>query len=122
MRDLLPIADKLGALLKDRHETIAIAESSTGGLISAALVAVPGASAYFLGGGVVYTRQSRLLLLDIPDAALDEPIQQAGREPVQKQDPPGFEPQRGLRPVPPHRFQDGASHFFGLSLPSAGKS
>jgi nicotinamide-nucleotide amidase len=40
-------------------------------LISAALIAVPGASAYFLGGGVVYTRQSRRLLLDIPDAALD---------------------------------------------------
>jgi len=71
MRDLLPIAAKLGALLKDRHETIAIAESSTGGLISAALLAVPGASAYFLGGAVVYTRQSRRLLLDIPDSALD---------------------------------------------------
>jgi len=69
MRDLLPIADKLGALLKDRHETIAIAESSTGGLISAALLAVPGASAYFLGGAIVYTRESRRTLLDIPDSA-----------------------------------------------------
>ena len=53
MRDLLPIAEKLGAIFKDRHETIAIAESSTGGLISAALLAVPGASAYFLGGAIV---------------------------------------------------------------------
>jgi nicotinamide-nucleotide amidase len=69
MRDLLPIAARLGALLKDRHETIAIAESSTGGLISAALLAVPGASAYFLGGAIVYTRQSRRTLLDIPDSA-----------------------------------------------------
>ncbi len=69
MRDLLPIADKLGALLKDRHETIAIAESSTGGLISAALLAVPGASAYFLGGAIVYTRESRRTLLDLPDSA-----------------------------------------------------
>jgi PncC family amidohydrolase len=69
MRDLLPIAAKLGALLKDRHETIAIAESSTGGLISAALLAVPGASAYFLGGAIVYTRESRRTLLDIPDSA-----------------------------------------------------
>ena len=69
MRDLLPIADKLGVLLKDRHETIAIAESSTGGLISAALLAVPGASAYFLGGAIVYTRESRRTLLDIPDSA-----------------------------------------------------
>lgn len=69
MRDLLPIAAKLGALLKDRHETIAIAESSTGGLISAALLAVPGASAYFLGSAIVYTRESRRTLLDIPDSA-----------------------------------------------------
>src|ERR1700731_929898 len=70
MRDLLPIADKLGALLKQRGETIAVAESSTGGLISAALLAVPGASAYFLGGAVVYTQVARRALLDIPDAAM----------------------------------------------------
>lgn len=69
MQELLSIAAKLGALLKDRHETIAIAESSTGGLISAALLAVPGASAYFLGGAIVYTRESRRMLLDIPDSA-----------------------------------------------------
>ena len=44
--------------------------SSTGGLISAALLAVPGASAYFLGGAVVYTRQARRALVSIPDAAM----------------------------------------------------
>jgi nicotinamide-nucleotide amidase len=71
MRELVSIAEKVGALLKERKQTIVIAESSTAGLISAALLAVPGASAYFLGGSVVYTRQSRRLLLDIPDAALD---------------------------------------------------
>jgi nicotinamide-nucleotide amidase len=69
MENLLPMAATLGALLKDRRETIAIAESSTGGLISAALLAVPGASAYFLGGAIVYTRESRRTLLDIPDSA-----------------------------------------------------
>ena len=58
-------------MLTARKQTIVIAESSTAGLISAALLAVPGASAYFLGGAVVYTRQSRRVLLDIPDAALD---------------------------------------------------
>jgi nicotinamide-nucleotide amidase len=63
MRDLLPIAARLGELLKDRRETIAIAESSTGGLVSAALLAVPGASAYFLGGAIVYTRESRRTLV-----------------------------------------------------------
>jgi PncC family amidohydrolase len=71
MKDLVDLADKVAAILTERKQTIAIAESSTGGLISAALVAVPGASAYFLGGGIVYTRQSRRLLLDVPDAALD---------------------------------------------------
>src|SRR4051794_6513160 len=71
MKDLVDMAEKVAAILTSRKQTIAIAESSTSGLISAALVAVPGASAYFLGGSVVYTRQSRRLLLDIPDAALD---------------------------------------------------
>ena len=51
-------------LLKARRETIAVAESSSGGLISAALLAMPGASAYFIGGGVFYTRQSVLALKD----------------------------------------------------------
>ena len=71
MKDLVSTAEKIAAVLTARKETIVIAESSTAGLISAALLAVPGASAYFLGGAVVYTRQSRRLLLDIPDAALD---------------------------------------------------
>ncbi|MBX6744262.1 MAG: CinA family protein [Acetobacteraceae bacterium] len=71
MQSLLPLAEKAGALLKARGETIAVAESSAGGLVSAALLAVPGASAYFLGGVVVYTREARRVLLDIPQAALD---------------------------------------------------
>ena len=71
MKDLVATAGKIAAVLTARKQTIVIAESSTAGLISAALLAVPGASAYFLGGAVVYTRQSRRLLLDIPDAALD---------------------------------------------------
>lgn len=65
MHILLPTAEKIGALLKARKETIAIAESSTGGLISAALLAVPGASAYFLGGAVIYTVHARRALLGI---------------------------------------------------------
>ena len=67
MNELTTMASSLGALLKDRKETIAVAESSAGGLISAALLAVPGASAYFLGGGVIYTRAARRVLLRVPD-------------------------------------------------------
>ncbi len=70
MQDLLPRAERLAAILKDRRETIVVAESSTGGLISAALLSVPGASAYFLGGAVVYTLRARRALLDIQDAAV----------------------------------------------------
>jgi nicotinamide-nucleotide amidase len=70
MKELLPIAEKISSLLKKRGETVAVAESSAGGLISATLLAVPGASAYFLGGTVVYTYAARGVLLDIPSAAL----------------------------------------------------
>jgi nicotinamide-nucleotide amidase len=70
MKDLVPIAEKIAARLTERRQTIAVAESSTGGLISAALLAVPGASAYFLGSAVVYTRDARRLLMDIPDEAM----------------------------------------------------
>ena len=71
MKDLVALAEKVAAVLTARKQTIVVAESSTAGLISAALLGVAGASAYFLGGAVVYTRQSRRLLLEIPDAALD---------------------------------------------------
>lgn len=70
MDTLLPLAARAGALLKARGDTIAVAESSAGGLVSAALLAVPGASAYFLGGTVVYTRAAREALLGIPAASL----------------------------------------------------
>lgn len=70
MKDLVAIAEQIATRLVARKETIAIAESSTGGLISASLLAVPGASAYFLGGAVVYTRDARRLLADIPDEAM----------------------------------------------------
>ena len=68
--ELLPQADRVAAKLKARGETISIAESSTAGLISAALLAIPGASAYFLGGAVVYTRQSRAELLAVTEQEL----------------------------------------------------
>jgi len=65
--DVYEAGARVGALLKGRGETVAVAESSAGGLVSAALLAVPGASAYFLGGGVIYTRAARRALLGLPD-------------------------------------------------------
>lgn len=63
-----PLAEQIAARLIERRETVAVAESSTGGLISSALLSVAGASAYFVGGAVVYTKTSRLALLGIGDA------------------------------------------------------
>ena len=70
MKELVAVAEKIAAKLIERRQTIAVAESSTGGLISAALLAVPGASAFFLGSAVVYTREARRILMDIPDDAM----------------------------------------------------
>lgn len=56
--ELMVPSRAIGALLRERGETVAVAEGSAGGLVSAALLAVPGASAYYVGGAVVYTRQA----------------------------------------------------------------
>ena len=64
---LFDLAGDAGKLLKKRGETIAIAESSSGGLVSASLLSVSGASAYFLGGGAIYTRAARRALLGLPE-------------------------------------------------------
>jgi nicotinamide-nucleotide amidase len=69
MQDLLPLAGKIGALLKQRKETIAIAESSSGGLIAAAMLSVPGASVYFIGGSVCYTRKAMREMLGVSEDA-----------------------------------------------------
>ena len=80
MDSLLPLAEKIGARLKERGETVAVAESSTGGLISAALLSISGASVYFRGGSVIYTAYARAGFLDIPNP-LPAPIERASTEP-----------------------------------------
>jgi len=65
MESLTALGSAVGRLLAARKETLAVAESSAGGLINAALVAVPGASVYYLGGVIVYTLASRTALLGI---------------------------------------------------------
>ena len=76
MRELMPHAEKVAVLLRKRKETVAVGESSAGGLISAALLALPGASAYFKGGAVLYTRAGWRVLRDFDDERF------AGAEPA----------------------------------------
>jgi nicotinamide-nucleotide amidase len=64
-------SNAVAEILKAREQTVAVAESSTGGLISASLLAVPGASAYYLGGSVIYTMRARRELLGIDKATLN---------------------------------------------------
>ncbi len=70
MEVLDALAEAIGEQLKARKETVAVAESSSGGLISAALLGVPGASAYYLGGAVVYTAKARATMLALPREAV----------------------------------------------------
>ena len=72
MKDLQPLAEKIGAALKQRKETVAVGESSSGGLIAAALLGVAGASTYFLGGAVTYTRKSMQELLGLTEESFKE--------------------------------------------------
>jgi PncC family amidohydrolase len=60
------LAQAIASLLTTRGETVAVAESTTGGLVSAALLWVAGASGYYAGGGVVYTLASRTALAGAP--------------------------------------------------------
>lgn len=71
--ELLGLGEEIGARLRARGETVAVAEGSTGGLISAALLAVAGASEFYRGGAIVYFRDNKVTLLRIPDEALTEP-------------------------------------------------
>jgi nicotinamide-nucleotide amidase len=71
MKELLPLAEKAAALLKARKQTIAVAESSAGGLINAALLALPGASAYCKGGMVMYTRDALMSLRHMNKSMMD---------------------------------------------------
>jgi nicotinamide-nucleotide amidase len=57
--EISDLAQRIGTHLRVNKQTVAVAEGSAGGLISAALLSIPGASAYFVGGSVVYTAVAR---------------------------------------------------------------
>ncbi len=71
--ELIAVATTVAARLQARNETVAVAESSAGGLISAALLAVPGASAFFGGGAVVYTKRAKVTLLHLDEETVTNP-------------------------------------------------
>jgi PncC family amidohydrolase len=70
MPDLNSLAASVAEVLKESNQNLAVAESSAGGLISAALLAIPGASAYYVGGAVIYTRAAQQELLAVADAMM----------------------------------------------------
>ncbi|MEC8137492.1 MAG: CinA family protein [Pseudomonadota bacterium] len=63
--DLTTKTAEIAKILIERGETVAVGESSAGGLVSASLLAVSGASKYFMGGGVIYTHRARKRLVKI---------------------------------------------------------
>ena len=60
------LAERVAERLIERGETVAVGEATTGGLVSAALLALPGASRYYAGGAVLYTIGSRVALAGVP--------------------------------------------------------
>jgi nicotinamide-nucleotide amidase len=64
------LAARVARLLIARQQTLAVSESSTGGLISAALLSVAGASAFYLGGGIIYTGTARESLLGVTPSVI----------------------------------------------------
>ena len=66
------ITNEIGRLLVEGQQNVSVAESSTGGLISANLLSVAGASKFFMGGSVVYTLASRRAYLDLDRKKLKE--------------------------------------------------
>ena len=61
--ELIDLASRASALLRERSDTISVAEGSAGGLVSATLLSVPGASAYYVGGAIVYTASANRALM-----------------------------------------------------------
>lgn len=66
-----PVLGSLRKLLRERRLTITAAESCTGGLVCAALTALPGSSDYFLGGLVTYANRAKVTQLGVDAATLD---------------------------------------------------
>jgi nicotinamide-nucleotide amidase len=73
--ELTERAERIGGLLRARKETVSVAEGSAGGLISASLLSIAGASAYYIGGTIIYTFVAKKALFD---GAIEEPVGMRG--------------------------------------------
>lgn len=71
-RDGADLETSVGRLLKQRGETVAVAESCTGGLLGQRITSAPGSSAYFTGGFLTYSEAMKTLLLGVSPALLAE--------------------------------------------------
>jgi nicotinamide-nucleotide amidase len=70
-----PLEAAVGALLKARGETVAVAESCTGGMLGARLTEVPGSSGWFAGGSIVYSREAKQALIgEFEEDPVSEPV------------------------------------------------
>jgi hypothetical protein len=102
MDDIWALGARAGALLSAREQKCAVAETSAGGLISASLLAVPGASKYFAGGAVTYSKRSIRALAGISIEDMRAQNIQFLRRPLR----PHLPRRRGAnksRPHPAHR-------------------
>jgi PncC family amidohydrolase len=77
--ELLSLGQQVGAALRERGETVGVAEGAAGGLISASLLGVPGASNFYVGGSVVYTRAAARVF--VADAVPAPPNLRGASEP-----------------------------------------
>ena len=98
MPDLESMATSVAAALRERQHTVSVSESSGGGLISACLVAIPGASDYYVGGVVSYTRAAQKGFMHVPRRSDAGPPRQ----------------HRGLRPAKCPRSARRSGHHLGL--------
>jgi len=70
-REIFAISRRVGERLRERRQTVAVAESCTGGLLGAAFTDVPGSSDYFVGGVIAYDNRVKIQQLGVPAAVLD---------------------------------------------------
>jgi nicotinamide-nucleotide amidase len=70
-RDGRALEEVVGDMLRQRHSTLAVAESATGGLLGERITSVPGSSGYFVGGFITYTNRMKMDWLGVPEEIIE---------------------------------------------------